>query len=77
MFKSLITRRFTIILTFLAICLWYGPVKAQKFGYVNTNFILNKMPEYNEAKAEIDKLSQGWQEEIQGMHVDAFNQRRY
>ena len=51
----------------MAICLWYQPVQAQKFGYVNTNFILNKMPEYAEAKAEIDKLSQGWQEEIQGM----------
>ena len=54
----------------LAICLWYTPVQAQKFGYVNTNFILNKMPEYTEAKAEIDKLSMGWQEEIQGMQKD-------
>jgi outer membrane protein len=57
---------------FLAICLWYTPVQAQKFGYVNTNFILNKMPEYSEAKAEIDKLSQAWQEEIQGMQKDIY-----
>ena len=62
--------RLTIILFFLAICLWCTPVQAQKFGYVNTNFILNKMPEYAEAKAEIDKLSQGWQEEIQGMQQE-------
>ena len=63
-------KRFTLILSFLAICLLYNPVQAQKFGYVNTNFILNKMPEYAEAKAEIDKLSSGWQEEIQGMQQD-------
>ncbi len=40
---------------------------AQKFGYVNTDYILGKMPEYGEAQAEIDKLSLAWQEEIQGM----------
>jgi outer membrane protein len=70
MFKGLITKQFTTILSFLAICLWYSSAEAQKFGYVNTNFILNKMPEYSQAKAEIDKLSQGWQEEIQGMQQD-------
>lgn len=57
-------------LIFLAICLQVSPVLAQKFGYVNTNFILNKMPEYTEAKAEIDKLSSAWQEEIQGMQQE-------
>ena len=57
-------------LIFLAICLHTSPVLAQKFGYVNTNFILNKMPEYSDAKVEIDKLSQGWQDEIQTMQQD-------
>ena len=63
---------FKTTIAILAICLWYTPVQAQKFGYVNTNFILNKMPEYTEAKAEIDKLSMGWQEEIQGMQKDVY-----
>lgn len=54
----------------MAICLQSSQVLAQKFGYVNTNFILNKMPEYAEAKAEIDKLSQGWQEEITAMQQE-------
>ena len=64
---------FKVAVAILAICLWYTPAQAQKFGYVNTNFILNKMPEYSEAKAEIDKLSQGWQEEIQGMQKDIYS----
>ena len=65
-------KRFKTTIAILAICLWYTPVQAQKFGYVNTSFILNKMPEYTEAKAEIDKLSLGWQEEIQGMQKDVY-----
>ncbi|MEO1051368.1 MAG: OmpH family outer membrane protein [Bacteroidota bacterium] len=43
---------------------------AQKFGYVDTNFILSKMPEYKEAQAEIDKLSLSWQDEILTMHKE-------
>jgi len=46
---------------------------AQKFGYVNTNFILGKIPEYNEAKAEIDKLAVAWQKEIQDMQIEIDN----
>jgi outer membrane protein len=68
-------KHFKLGFAFLAICLWYSPVQAQKFGYVNTNFILSKMPEYAEAKGEIDKLSEGWHEEIQGMQKDIYAMR--
>ncbi len=40
-------------------------VMAQKFGYVDTEFILKKMPEYQEAQKEINKLSETWQSEIE------------
>jgi outer membrane protein len=43
---------------------------AQKFGYVNTDFILSKMPEYQEAQNEINTLSLQWQEEIQNKHKE-------
>ncbi|MFY0626478.1 MAG: OmpH family outer membrane protein [Reichenbachiella sp.] len=43
---------------------------AQKFGYVDTNYILNQMPEYSEAKAEIDQISKGWEQEIQDMYKE-------
>lgn len=51
------------IILFLALfsCL---SVYGQKFGYVDTNYILNRMPEYQEVKSEIDQLSMGWQDEI-------------
>ena len=43
-------------------------VVAQKFGYIDTEYILTQMPEYKEAQAEIDQLSKSWQSEIQQMY---------
>lgn len=43
-------------------------VAAQKFGYIDTDYILAQMPEYNEAQAEIQQLSTSWQSEIQQMY---------
>ncbi len=42
-------------------------VQAQRFGYIDTDFILNKMPEYKKAQEEINRLSQLWEKEIQEM----------
>jgi len=42
-------------------------VSAQKFGYIDSDFILGKMPEYQKAQGEIDQLSSGWQKEIEDM----------
>jgi len=42
-------------------------VTAQRFGYIDTDFILNKMPEYGKAQEEINQLSEAWEKEIQEM----------
>tara|TARA_B100002052_G_scaffold296797_1_gene326012 strand:+ start:952 stop:1473 length:522 start_codon:yes stop_codon:yes gene_type:complete len=42
--------------------------KSQKFGYVNSDFILNNMPEYREAMTEIDNLSKAWEKEVSEMY---------
>jgi|SRR5690606_19479347 outer membrane protein len=42
-------------------------VNAQRFGYIDLDFILNKMPEYRKAQDEINRLSELWTKEIQGM----------
>lgn len=62
-----------IVFLVLAMYLLPSHLMAQKFGYVNTNFILGKMPEYNEAKGEIDKLAVAWQKEIQEMQTEIDN----
>lgn len=42
-------------------------VHAQRFGYIDTDFVLNKMPDYKKAQDEINQLSQAWEKEIQDM----------
>lgn len=41
---------------------------AQKWGYVDTEYILSKIPEYKEAQDEINTLSLSWQQEIAEMY---------
>jgi outer membrane protein len=40
---------------------------AQKFGYIDSGFILSKMPAYANAQQEANRLSENWQREIEGM----------
>ena len=42
-------------------------VNAQRFGYIDTDFILNKMPEYSKAQEEINQLSEAWEKDVQDM----------
>ncbi|MFY0605746.1 MAG: OmpH family outer membrane protein [Cyclobacteriaceae bacterium] len=48
-----------------------GTSFAQKFGYVDTKYVLSRMSEYKEAQAEIEKLAKGWEAEIQEMYKKA------
>ncbi len=51
------------LLTFLTLFLSAASF-AQKYAYVDTKYILEQIPEYEEAKKELDELSKKWQEEI-------------
>ena len=57
------------LLATIALFLLFGLnfAEGQKFGYIDTNFILSKMPEYAKAQSEIDQLSSGWQKEVEDM----------
>ena len=44
--------------------------QAQKFGYVDTDYVLSKMPEFKKAQEELGKLSSGWENEIQELAQD-------
>jgi len=43
---------------------------AQKFAYVDSQFILESIPEYNQAKKELDNISFDWQEEIESAYQE-------
>ena len=44
--------------------------EGQKFGYVNSEFILKNMKEYSEAMNDIDLLSKAWEKEISDMYIE-------
>lgn len=58
------------ILLFLFALLAVSHSFAQKFGYVDSQYILEKMPGYGEAQKEIEKLAVGWEKEIQEMYKE-------
>ncbi|KAF5059774.1 Outer membrane protein [anaerobic digester metagenome] len=43
---------------------------AQKFAYVDSEFILENIPEYADAKTEIDELSMQWQKDIEAKFAE-------
>ena len=38
---------------------------AQKYAYVDSDYILSNIPEYKSAQAQVDNLSVQWQKEIE------------
>jgi outer membrane protein len=43
---------------------------AQKFGYIDTEYIMNKMPEYKKANDEMNQFAAKWTKDIQAKYVD-------
>jgi outer membrane protein len=62
-------KRFFCAFAFLGL-LTAGPVQAQRLGYIDTEFIMAKMPEYAQAQTELNKLSDTWQKEIEAQQKD-------
>ncbi len=58
---------FFVFLSLLGLPNWAW---AQKFGYVDTEFIFSKMPEYQKALSEIDKFTDKWSKDIQDKYVE-------
>jgi outer membrane protein len=56
------THLFFVLLLFI---LGSSHVSAQKFGYVDMEYITGKMPDYQKAQADVDKFSERWTKEIQ------------
>ena len=49
---------------------------AQKFGYIDSKAILNKMPEYKTAQGEIGKQTQTWQTEVETLTAEVDKLRK-
>lgn len=58
----------TIFLVFLALVSIQG--FSQKFGYIDSEFITSKMPEYKKAQDDMEKYSEKWVLDIQGKYTE-------
>lgn len=47
-----------------------NPAHAQKFGYIDSEYILGKMTEYQKALSEIDKFADKWSKDIQDKYAE-------
>lgn len=47
-----------------------GMTFAQKYAFVDTEYILNNIPNYRAAQEQLDKQSQEWQKEIEAKYAE-------
>ena len=59
-----ITLKIGFICCFLMVCAFTPTANAQKIAFVDSNYILQNIPEYGDAQAQLDALSKEWQKEI-------------
>lgn len=62
-------KNFKITITFVLLLI-FGFGNAQKIGVVDTNEILNKLPQYKEAEARLNAQIDTWQSELQNMQAE-------
>ena len=58
-----------LLLLFIFIYVNLTTTFAQKFAYVDTDYILNKIPEFKQAQDKLDNFSADWQAEIESKYV--------
>ncbi len=46
------------------------PVSAQKFGYIDSEYILTKMPEYKTAEESMTKLTEQWTRDVSARYEE-------
>jgi outer membrane protein len=53
-----------LFISALVLSLFGGSVLAQKFAFVDTEYILQNIPSFNAAQEELNKVSEAWEAEI-------------
>jgi len=67
--KKITLFRTTFIFTLMIFGLMSTTLRAQKFAYVNTQYILENIPDYKAAQQQLDNLSITWQKEIEDKYA--------
>jgi outer membrane protein len=59
-----------VIIVISVLMLSTGIVGAQKYAFVDTEYILNNIPSYKAAKDKLDEISEEWQKEIEAKYSE-------
>ena len=58
------------VLFFVFLSMTFQLAIAQKFAFIDTDYILNQMPEYQKAQKDLDDLAEKWQKEIEAKYKE-------
>jgi outer membrane protein len=60
-----------ILIAFAILFIWaMAPAKAQRFAYVDTDYIMDMLPEYKAAQKQLDLIAENWQKEAEAMKLE-------
>ena len=59
-----------IVLTVITVITFASIGNAQKFGFIDTEYILNNIPAFTAAQEQLDKLSSQYQKELETMYAE-------
>jgi outer membrane protein len=59
-----------VIITLTGLLFVMYVASAQKYAFVDTEYILNNIPSYKAAKDQLDKISEEWQKEIETKYTE-------
>lgn len=60
----------TILILLLAILAGSWSLQAQKYAFVDTEYVLRNIPAYQAAQEQLNQLSQQWQQEIEARYQE-------
>lgn len=62
-------RKISLIIITLVFC--GAQAFAQKYAYVDSDYLLSKIPDYTQAQGQLDQMSQKWQGEIESLFSES------
>ncbi len=58
------------VLLFVFLIAFGATAMAQKYAYIDTEYVLENIPAYNAAQEQLDQISKQYQKELETMHAD-------
>jgi outer membrane protein len=59
-----------LILTVIAVIAFIGITSAQKYGFIDSGYVLENIPSYRAAQEQLNQLSVQYQKELETMHAE-------